>query len=97
MSDANLHVVFSEADDMERLKKEIHDVEPDVVLMEESLALMTNTSVVDLMNTFSDLYVIVVNDNDNWLQLFRKNTQLITSSAEFIQAIHTVKGVTPYD
>jgi chemotaxis response regulator CheB len=89
-SEANLRVVASEAVDFKGLLAEIKCVKPDVILLEESMLMVTNTSIVELLDTFFELRVVVVSENNNWLQVFRKNTRLITSAADLIQAIHTI-------
>ena len=89
-AEPSLRVVASEATSFADLLREINCLDPDVILLEESMLLTTNTSLIDLMNTYSELRVIVVSENNNWLQVFRKKTQLITSAADLIEAIHTV-------
>jgi len=89
-AEADMRVIASEAVDFKGLLAEINCVKPDVILLEESMLMMTKTSVVELLNTYSELRVIVVSENNNWLQVFQKYTRLITSAADLIQAIHTV-------
>lgn len=87
-SEARLHVIASQAIGMSDLMQEIRCVEPDVILLEESIPLMSQTTILELLDTFSELRVIVVSEHNNWLHIFRKDTLLMTSTADLIQAIY---------
>jgi hypothetical protein len=87
-SEARLRVIASEAVGVDDLMQEIRCIEPDVILLEETIPLKSQTIVIELLNSFSELKVIVLSENNNWLHIIRKDTLLISSTADLIQAIH---------
>jgi DNA-binding NarL/FixJ family response regulator len=89
-SSAEISVCFSQANDLFDLLAEISKIQPDVVLLAESMPLSKNEALTGITAAFPELRLIVVSEESNWLHIFHGEDMLLTSLPDFLKVIHSV-------
>lgn len=88
-SNNGLAVYESNAHSLEELIGAIDILKADVVLLEKSCAFAGQDALSKLLMLFPNLLVIVVNEDNNWLHIFRRTDVLLTSSTDLIGVIQS--------
>ena len=88
-SEAGLIVVESEARTLEELIEEINTYNADVILLERSSPFAGEEALTKLLMLYPRLLVIIVNEDSNWLHIYRREDKLMTTSADLISAIQS--------
>lgn len=88
-SNNGLFVYESNAQSIDELGKEIHTSKANVILLEKSCPYASEWALTKLLMLFPKLVVIVVDEDSNWLHIYRREDILMTSSADLISAIRS--------
>lgn len=86
-ADNDLLLVYSEASSLEELISEIETYKADVFVIEKSCPFAEDRSIARLLLLFSKLLVIIINEDSNWLSIFRREDKLLVSSTDLLDAI----------
>ena len=86
-SDKGLVIIESKAQKHEDLIREINAVTAYVILIEKNSSFAGDESLTKLLMTYPKLLLIIVNEDDNWLQVYRREDILMTSSVDLIDFI----------
>lgn len=89
-SGKGLVVVNSIADTFEELINEINTFTVDVILLEKNSSFAGDEALTKLLMMYPKLSLIVLNEEDNWLQIFRREEILLTSAEDFLATIVSV-------
>lgn len=73
--------------DVTAVIKEIKRLEPEVIIVDDTLPWTNIGSLFDLLGLFSTLRVVVVSNSENKLQVFEKKETLILNSLDLISAV----------
>ena len=87
--DLKLHE--SKAIEVRALLDEIAEVKPDMVLLDETSPFVENSLLVLLLITNPGLPVIVINEDSNLMHIVRRETQILSSSNDLIEAINLIQ------
>ena len=88
-SDVGLVVFDSQAQNFAGLAKEINGNQADVILLEKSSPYAGEEALTKLLMLYPKLLVIIVDEESNWLRIFRREDILMTSSADLISAVQS--------
>ena len=80
----------SSADDLEGLLAEISDVELALILLDDSSPFSGDSLLVQILIHKPDLPVIVLSENSNLMHVVRRETTIIHSSKELVNAINLI-------
>jgi hypothetical protein len=86
-ADPALKVFTSKARNIEDLIAEVSDLKADYIIMEESISLAAEGMLGHLLNSHSNLHVIIVSEETNWLHIFHKRDLLMTRQNDFLSVI----------
>lgn len=86
----NLDLYESDADSTGDLIKEVAEVEPHIILLEESSPFSENSLLVRLLIVKPGVPVIVIGEESNFMYIVHLETKLLSSSDELIKAIERV-------
>jgi hypothetical protein len=89
-SEDDLTITESRAETLEELIKETNQHKAKVILFEDSYPLANEKSFVKLLTLYPNLLVIVIQENNNWLHIFRKENKLLTSVTDLLDIIRSV-------
>ena len=87
----NLKLHESEAGDIEGLLNEVAEVEPDMILLEDSSPFSQDSLLVQLLIDRPNLPVIVISEDSNVMHVVRRETMLISSSSDLIKTINLIE------
>jgi choline kinase len=85
---SEIKLITSAAKNLTELVEEISDLEANIVILAESLPLAAKDTLVSLLMSFTELRVIVVSEDTNWLHVFHKRDMLMNRQADFKDAIY---------
>ena len=88
-SDVGFVVVESNAGTFDELIEEINTNNADVILLEKSDPFAREEMLTRLLMLYPRLLVIIVNEENNWLHIYRREDLLMTSPADLITAIRS--------
>ena len=88
-SECGLVVIESDAQTLEELIQEINGNEADVILLEKSSSFAGEAALTKLLMLYPKLLVIIVNEENNWLQIYRREDVLMTSPADLMDVIQS--------
>ena len=83
----DLTVLESSANSYPMLVNEIKDHKADVVILDKSFPFPEEDMFARLLLIFPSLLVVVINDGNNWLHLFRRQDILLSAPEDFLQVI----------
>ena len=86
----SLELFESNASNVDDLFKEISEIDPDMILLEESSPFSDESLLVRLLITKPDLPVIVISEEINYMHVVRRKTVQLSSSIELIEAINLI-------
>lgn len=86
-SGKGLAVIGSTAQTLEELITEINKFTADVILLERNSTFASEESLTKLLMLYPKISLIIVNEEDNWLHVYRREDKLITSSADLMNVI----------
>jgi|GEM_PF-4399345 len=90
--DANsgIKAVKSRANDFQEFVDEVSRLRSEVVLLEDSSTLTGKNSLTQLLMSNTNLKIIVILRDSNYIHIFRKEEIKIQSSSELIEAIQSI-------
>ncbi len=88
-SNPALKVFTSQAKDVGELITEVAELKADFVIMEESTPMATEEILGRLLMSYSELHVIVVSEETNWLHVFHKRDLLMKRQADFLSVLQS--------
>ncbi len=83
-----IKLITSAAKTLAELIVEISDLSVDIVILGESLPLAAKNSLVSLLMSFTELRVVVVSEDTNWLSTFHKKDSLMTRQADLMDILY---------
>ena len=86
-SEKSLVVNESKAQTYEDLIREINTFTTDVILLEKNSSFASDESLTKLLMLYPKLLLVIVNEEDNWLQVYRREDILMNSSADLMNII----------
>jgi hypothetical protein len=86
--DPEIKVITSAARTLAELIVEISDLTVDIVILGESTPLAAKDSLVSLLMSFTELRVVVVSEDTNWLHIFHKKDSLMTRQADLMDVLY---------
>jgi chemotaxis response regulator CheB len=86
--DPEIKVITSAARTLAELIVEISDLTVDIVILGESIPLAAKDSLVSLLMSFTELRVVVVSEDTNWLHIFHKKDSLMTRQADLMDVLN---------
>src|SRR5512140_1041084 len=84
---SEIKLVTSTARTMAELVTEISDLKADIVILSESMPLASKDAVISLLMSFTELRLIVVSEDTNWLHVFHKKDMLLAQQSDFKNSI----------
>jgi len=88
-SDTGLVVFESTAKEFDELTREIDTYRADVILVDRSNPFAVEESVTKLLRLYPKLLIVIVNEEDNWLNIYRRENLLMTSTEDLLNVIQT--------
>ena len=88
-SEIGLVVFESQAQNLAELVKEVNCNKADVILLEKSSPYAGEEALTKLLMLYPKLLVIIVNQDNNWLQIYRREDILMSSPEDLISAIQS--------
>ena len=88
-SQNGLVVIESIAQKFDELIKEINTYSADVILLENDCSFAGEASLTKLLMLYPRLLLIIVNEENNWLNIYRRCDLLMTSPADLVNAIYS--------
>ena len=85
---SEIKLTTSAAKNLAELVEEISDLKANIVILAESLPLAAKDTLVSLLMSFTELRVIVVSEDTNWLHVFHKRDMLMNRQVDFRDAIY---------
>lgn len=85
---SEVRLVTSAARNLAELVSEISDLKADVVVLAESMPLAAKDALISLLMSFTELRLIVVSEDTNWLHVFHKKDILMTQQSDFKSSIY---------
>lgn len=85
---AELKLFTSAAQDLAGLVTEIADLKPDIVIISESMPVAAKDKLTSLLMSFTELRVVVVSEDTNWLHVFHKRDMLMTRQADLLDVLY---------
>jgi len=89
-SQENIAVMASEAQIASELASEINDLNPDVILAGKSNPLANKEVLINILMSNKKITLILVEEDSNWLQVFRREDVLMAASRDLIKLIQSV-------
>ena len=83
------HFGTSQAQSLEELVDEINKNEVDVILVENHYLFSKDETLANLLSLFPKLLVIFVDENSNWIRIFRREDILMKSSTDLLNLIQS--------
>jgi hypothetical protein len=80
---SDVKLVTSMARNLAELVSEISDLKADIVVLSESMPLAAKDALISLLMSFTELRLIVVSEDTNWLHVFHKRDMLMTRQSDF--------------
>lgn len=90
VSEDDLIVIESKAETLEKLFQEIDQHKVRVILFDASYPLANENSFAKLLTRYPNLLVVVIQEDNNWLHIFRKENKLLTSTTDLLDVIQSV-------
>ena len=84
---SEIKLVTSAARNMAELVTEISDLKADIVILSESMPLAAKDALISLLMSFTELRLIVVSEDTNWLHVFHKKDMLLAQQSDFKNSI----------
>ena len=84
-----LFLIYSAATSMDEFVAEIENNNAAVVMLEKSSIFADEDFVAKLLTLFSKLLVIVISEDSNWLNIFRREDKLLVSSVDLINVVYS--------
>jgi len=84
---SEIKLVTSAARNLTELVSEISDLKADIVILSESMELAAKDALISLLMSFTELRLIVVSEDTNWLHVFHKKDMLMTRQTDFKDSI----------
>lgn len=81
-------VVTSGAKNLNELVSEISDMHIDIVIMAESMPLAAKDILLSVLMSFTELRIVVVSEDTNWLHIFHKKDQLMSRQADLLDVLY---------
>ncbi len=85
---SEIKLVTSIARNLQELVSEISDLRADVVILSESMPLAAKETLISLLMSFTELRLVVVSEDTNWLHVFHKKDILMTQQSDFKDSIY---------
>jgi hypothetical protein len=85
-------LIDTEAENLEELDREINQYHAKVIILENSSPFAEETSLSKLLVHSSKLLVIVIQEDNNWLDVYSKDNKLLTSTTDLLDVIKTVQN-----
>ena len=85
---SDIRLVTSAARNLAELVSEISDLKADIVVLSESMPLAAKDALISLLMSFTELRLIVVSEDTNWLHVFHKKDILMTQQSDFKTSIY---------
>ena len=86
-SECEIKVMTSGANGVKSLIAEASEMKPDIVLLEESTPLAREDVLGSLLMSNSELQVIVVSEDTNWIHIFHKKDKLMTRQTDLMDIL----------
>jgi hypothetical protein len=81
--------VYSAATSMDDFVEDIHRHKADVVVLENSGHFADHNSITKLLMVFSKLLVIIIREDNNWLNIFNREDKLLLSPRDLLDVIYS--------
>ena len=88
-SEVGLVVYESQAQTLAELVQEINNSQADVILLENSNTFAREAILTKLLMLYPKLLVVIVNEENNWLNIYRREDVLMTSPADLMSVIQS--------
>ena len=85
---SELRLVSSTANDLAGFMAEISDLKPDIVVVAESTPLAAKDTLGRLLMSHTELRVVVVSEDTNWLHVFHKKDMEMTRQADLLDVLY---------
>ncbi len=83
----DVKLVSSAARSLPELVTEISDLKADIVVLAESTPLAAKDMLISLLMSFTELRLVIVSEDTNWLHVFHKKDILMTQQSDFKSSI----------
>jgi len=87
-----LTVIESDAENLDALIREINQFKANIILVENSSPFADEPSLTKLLILYPQLLVIVIQEDNNWLHIFRKENKLLTSATDLLDVINSAQN-----
>ena len=88
-SKSSLKFIESKAQHYDELITEIKTLIADVIILDKASSFAKEDILTKLLNLYPKLLLILVDQNSNWLRVYRREDILISSSAELMEIIES--------
>jgi hypothetical protein len=86
--ETEVKLVTSAARNLAELIIEISDLKADIVVMAESLPMAAKEALIGLLMSFTELRIMVVSEDTNWLHVFHKKDILMTRQTDLKNSLY---------
>jgi len=86
-SDIGLAVIESTAQEYEELIREIDTHEADVILLDKACTFADEEALTKLLTLYPKLLMVIVDEESNWLQVYRRENILMTSTQDLLNTL----------
>jgi len=86
-SDYDLTLILGQAENLDELNDEIYQHTADTTLLVTSSNYFNEETLIKLLLSHPKLGLIILNEDSNWLHIYRRDDKLLTSSLDLLTAI----------
>jgi len=88
-SNSDLAVIESNAQGFEELIREINTHEANVILLDKACSFADEEVLTKLMTMYPNLLIVIIDEESNWLQIYRREDILLTSAQDLLSTINS--------
>ncbi len=85
---AEVKLITSVAKSLSELVAEIEDMKVDIIILAESMPLASKENLVSLLMSFTELRIVIVSEDTNWLHIFHKKDQLMKKQEDLLDVLY---------
>jgi len=88
-SEKDIAVIESIAEKFDELTREINTHKADVILLDKACSFAEEEVLTKLLTMHPRLLIVIVDEESNWLQIYRREDILLTSAKDLLSTIDT--------
>jgi hypothetical protein len=89
-SGSGLFVVESTAQEFDELNREINKHKVNVILLDKANSFADEEVLTNLLTMYPKFLIVIVDEESNWLQIYRREKILLTSTKDLLSTINSI-------